>query len=132
MITDTNKYKVTLFGQPSVFCGYFLMTPWLSALYRFDCISNYSRCLWYLSFILFFISTCTKSSNPLYCISPVMAGMLASSVVDLGFKPWTGQTKDYQLVFFAFRLSKQHYGVRTKTGWWHVYPFQWAAIIKSN
>ena len=42
-------------------------------------------------------------------IGGVMVSVLASSVVDRGFKPWSGQTKDYKiLVFVASALSTQH------------------------
>jgi hypothetical protein len=30
-------------------------------------------------------------------IGGVMVSMLASSVVDRGFEPWSGQTKDYKI-----------------------------------
>ena len=41
-------------------------------------------------------------------IGDVMVIMLASSAVDCGFEPRSGQTKDYKLVFVASPLSKQH------------------------
>ena len=31
------------------------------------------------------------------CISDVMVRVLISSVVDCGFEPWSGQTKDYKI-----------------------------------
>jgi hypothetical protein len=37
-----------------------------------------------------------------------MVSMLASSAVDRGFEPRSGQTKDYNLVFVASPLSTQH------------------------
>ena len=37
----------------------------------------------------------------------VMVSMLASSAVDHGFEPRTGQTKDYKLIFVASLLSMQ-------------------------
>ena len=40
-------------------------------------------------------------------ISGVMISMLASSVVGLGFKPWSGQTKDNKIGICYFSL-KQH------------------------
>jgi hypothetical protein len=35
-------------------------------------------------------------------IGSVMLSMLASSVVDCGFKPWSGQTKDYEIDICCF------------------------------
>jgi hypothetical protein len=46
-----------------------------------------------------------------------MVNVLASSVVDRGFEPQSGQTKTIKLVFFASPLSTQHYGEGAKTGW---------------
>ena len=46
-----------------------------------------------------------------------MVSVLASSAVDRGFEPRSGQIKDYQLVFFASLLSTQHYGERGNIGW---------------
>jgi hypothetical protein len=37
-----------------------------------------------------------------------MVSELASSGVDRGFKPRSGQTEDYKLVFVASPLSTQH------------------------
>ena len=37
-----------------------------------------------------------------------MVGVLASSVVDCGFEPRSGQLKTMKLVFVAFPLSTQH------------------------
>ena len=50
-------------------------------------------------------------------IGGVMVSVLASSAVDRGFEPRSGQTKDYKLVFVASPLSTQHYGERAKIGW---------------
>jgi hypothetical protein len=41
-------------------------------------------------------------------IGAVMVSVLASSAVDCGFEPRSGQTKDYKLVFVASPLSTQH------------------------
>jgi hypothetical protein len=38
--------------------------------------------------------------------------MPALSAVDHGFEPWSGQTKDEELVFVASPLSRQHQGIR--------------------
>ena len=40
-------------------------------------------------------------------IGGVMVSVLASSTVDRGFEPWSGQSKD-KLVFVASPLSTQH------------------------
>ena len=46
-----------------------------------------------------------------------MVSMLVSIVVDRGFDPWSGQTKDtIKLIFVASPLSMQHKGKRAKTG----------------
>jgi hypothetical protein len=38
-------------------------------------------------------------------------------IIDRGFEPRSGQTKDYEIGIVASPLSTQHLGVRTKTGW---------------
>jgi hypothetical protein len=40
-------------------------------------------------------------------IGGVMVGMLASSVVDCGFKPWSSKTKDYEIgiSFFSAKIK---------------------------
>ena len=43
-----------------------------------------------------------------------MVSMLALSVVDCGFEPWSGQTKDYKICICCF--SARHAGERAKTG----------------
>jgi hypothetical protein len=50
-------------------------------------------------------------------IGGVMVSVLASIVVDHGFEPWSGQTKDYEIGFNASPLSTQHEGKRAKIGW---------------
>ena len=47
-----------------------------------------------------------------------MFSVLASSAVDRGFEPQSGQTKDYEIVFCCF--SAKHAALRrekAKTGW---------------
>ena len=46
-------------------------------------------------------------------IGDVMVSVLASSVVDRGFEPWSGQTIDFKFVFVASPQSTQYYGERT-------------------
>jgi hypothetical protein len=46
-----------------------------------------------------------------------MVSVLASTVVDSGFDPRSGQTKTMKLVFVASPLSTQHQAVRGKTDW---------------
>jgi hypothetical protein len=41
-------------------------------------------------------------------IGDVMVSVLASSAVDRGFEPRSGQTKDYKVVFVASSLSTHH------------------------
>ena len=48
-------------------------------------------------------------------IGGVMVSVLASNAEGRGFDPCPGQTKDIEMVFAAFLLSMQHYGVRAKS-----------------
>jgi hypothetical protein len=50
------------------------------------------------------------------CIGGVMVGMLTSSAVDRGFKPWLGQTKDYKIGICCF--SAKHAALRRKSKDW--------------
>jgi hypothetical protein len=45
-----------------------------------------------------------------------MVSMLASGVVDRGFEPWSGQTKDYQIGICCF--SAKHAALRRKSKDW--------------
>jgi len=45
-----------------------------------------------------------------------MVSMLASSVVDRGFEPWSGQTKDYKIGICCF--SAKHAALRRKSKDW--------------
>ena len=45
-----------------------------------------------------------------------MVSMLALSVVDRGFDPWSGQTKDYQIGICCF--SAKHATLRRKSKDW--------------
>ena len=53
----------------------------------------------------------------LYCtlnrIGCVMVSVLASSVVDRGFEPRSGQTKDYKIGIYCF--SAKHAALRSKS-----------------
>jgi hypothetical protein len=73
-----------------------------------------------------------------------MVSMLASSVIDSGFEPWSGQTKDYEIGICSF--SAKHAALRRKSKDWsarnqnnvsewsnmsaHELLFQWASTIK--
>jgi hypothetical protein len=46
-----------------------------------------------------------------------MVSVLASSVVDRGFEPRSGQIKDYTIGMCCFPLSIQLEGVRAKIDW---------------
>ena len=46
-------------------------------------------------------------------IGGVMVSMLASSAVDRGFEPWSGQTKDYEIGLCCF--STKHAVLRSKS-----------------
>jgi hypothetical protein len=72
----------------------------------------------------------------------VMASMLASSVVNRGFEPWSGQTKDYEIGICC--LSAKHAVLKRKSlvglnqdnvsewGDMSIFGllFQWASAIK--
>ena len=45
-----------------------------------------------------------------------MVSLLASSAIDRGFEPWSGQTKDYQIGFCCF--SAKHAALRRKRKDW--------------
>ena len=49
-------------------------------------------------------------------IGGVMVSVLASSVVDRGFKPWSDQTKDYKTGICCF--SAKHSALRRKSKDW--------------
>ena len=49
-------------------------------------------------------------------IGGVMFSMLASSVVDYGFDPWSGQTKDYEIGICCF--CAKHAALRRKNKDW--------------
>jgi hypothetical protein len=82
----------------------------------------------------------------LNCIGGVMVSMLASSAVDLGFEPWSGQTKDYKIDICCF--SAKHTALRSKSKDWFAQNqnnvsewgdmsirgllFQWASTIKKK
>jgi hypothetical protein len=46
-----------------------------------------------------------------------MVSVLTSSVVDRGFEPGSGQTKDYKMCCFSAKHTALIYGERAKTGW---------------
>ena len=58
--------------------------------------------------------------KPIYvcfnCIGGVMVSVLASSVVDRGFEPRSGQTKDYKIGICCF--SAKHIALRRKSKIW--------------
>jgi hypothetical protein len=47
-------------------------------------------------------------------IGGVMVSMLASSVVDRGFEPWSAQTKDYKIGICCFSAKHAAYGRKSK------------------
>ena len=49
-------------------------------------------------------------------IGGVMVSMLASSAVDCGFEPWSGQTKEYKIGICCF--SAKHAAFRRKSKDW--------------
>ena len=50
-----------------------------------------------------------------------MVGLLASSVVDRGFEPRSGQTKDYEIGISCFSAKKAALNRKKKrlVGWWN-------------
>ena len=52
-----------------------------------------------------------------FIIGGVIVSVLASSAVDCGFEPRSGQTKDYKIGIFCF--SAKHAALRRKSkDWW--------------
>ena len=49
-------------------------------------------------------------------IGGIMVSVLASSVVDRGFEPWSGQTKDYKIGICCF--SAKHTALKRKSKDW--------------
>ena len=49
-------------------------------------------------------------------IGGVIVSVFASSGVDLGFEPWSGQTKDYKIGICCF--STKHTALRRKSRYW--------------
>ena len=49
-------------------------------------------------------------------VGGVMVSVLASSAVDLGFDPWSGQTKDYKIGICCF--ATKHVSLRSKSKDW--------------
>ena len=54
--------------------------------------------------------------NQKHRIGGVMVSVLASSAVDHGFKPWSGQTKDYKIGICCF--SAKYAALRRKSKDW--------------
>ena len=52
--------------------------------------------------------TLCKSHSLLNRINGIMGRVLASSVMDQGVKPWSGQTIDYKIGICCFSVSMQH------------------------
>jgi hypothetical protein len=52
----------------------------------------------------------------LYRIGGVMVSVIAASVVDRGFEPWSGKTKDYKIGMCCF--SAKHVALRRKSKDW--------------
>ena len=50
-------------------------------------------------------------------IDGIIVSVLASSVIECGFEPRLSQTNQSKLTLAASPLGRQHYWVRTKTGW---------------
>ena len=94
-----------------------------------------------MEFMLHKLSSFRFTTN---CSSDVMVSLLASSAVDRGFEPRSGQTKDYKIGICRF--STKHAALRRKNKDWLVWNqnnvsewsdmstrrllFQWASTIK--
>ena len=88
------------------------------------------------------LSFCNKlysrgNINQKHRIGSVMDSGLASSAVDRGFEPRSGQTKDYEIDIVASPLSTQHWLARNQNNvseWSDISTrgllFQWASTIK--
>ena len=69
----------------------------------------------------------------IYHIGGIMVSVLASSEVDRGFEPQSGQTKDYKIGICCY--SAKHAALRRKSKDWLALNhnnmlFQWASTIK--
>jgi cytochrome b subunit of formate dehydrogenase len=76
-------------------------------------------CFCFALFVFVLCLVCTMFSMfslSLNRIDGVMASVLASSVVDRGFDPWSGQTKDYKIGICCF--SAKHAVFRRKNTDW--------------
>ena len=94
-IETINCQKNLMSGQSRVFFStYFNIRGFLFKLMTLDSfvVVIHSRCIY--NFL------CNR-------LGGVMVRRLASSVVDRGFEPRSGQTKDYKMVFVASPLSTQ-------------------------
>jgi hypothetical protein len=63
-----------------------------------------------------FLGRVHATSYNMNCINCVMVSMLASSAVDCGFEPRSGQTKDYKIDICCF--SGKHAALRRKSKDW--------------
>ena len=80
-----------------------------------------------------------KTYHNMNCISGIMVSVLISCVVDRGFEPRLGKTKDYKIGICCF--SAKHTALRRKSKDWLAQNqdnvsirgllFQWASTIKS-
>ena len=64
--------------------------------------------------VILFIET--QISFCVNCIGGAMVSVLASSAIDRGFKPWSGQTKDYKIGICCF--SSKYAALRRKSKDW--------------
>ena len=88
--------------------GGFLLIYLLNPLH----ILHHSSRYWLLTIL---VSTCMYDYI-LYCISAVIVCVLISSVVDHGFEPWLGQSKDHIISTCCF--SCMHAALRSKRKDW--------------
>ena len=51
---------------------------------------------------LAFLCVFNHCTNQVNLIGSLIGSMLASSAVDRGFEPWSGQTKDYEIDIYCF------------------------------
>ena len=67
-------------------------------------------------YLIYDIINFMVSSTGMNHICGVMVCVLASSVIDRGFEPWSGQTKDYKVGICCF--SAKHAALRRKSKDW--------------
>ena len=102
--TCQNECNITSVGQLLIPCCFTLLCIALC----YDLKYLLKLLLRFNVFNILLLTSLVLSKRISNCIGGVMVSMLASSAVDRGFAPRSGQTKTIKLVFVAFPLYIQH------------------------